>query len=159
MSYFALSIYIDESSCEVIAILHGGYCYTIHCIPNIDLNSSATRISLPTLITPFSGSALGWPQSRNPLPTINGHHSPPALVESIICQPAATSIGIPALDSISISATTDSNCSSELRKLFNVFNHLFRHYCCNFYAYVQNHPDNAGNYYRPYLVFELPYKP
>ncbi|MBW0584564.1 hypothetical protein O181_124279 [Austropuccinia psidii MF-1] len=114
MSSFALSIYIDEKGREVIAILHGSYRYTIHCISNIDSNSSATRISPPTSITPFSGSALIWPQLRNPLPTTNGHCSPPALVEGLISQPAATSVNNPTLDSISISATSDSNPSSEL---------------------------------------------
>ncbi|MBW0588829.1 hypothetical protein O181_128544 [Austropuccinia psidii MF-1] len=93
MSYFALSIYIDENSHKIIAILHNGYCYTIRCICNTNLNTDAPSISPPTSVTTFSGSVLAWPQSHNPLPTTNGHHSPQALVESVISQPAATSVG------------------------------------------------------------------
>ncbi|MBW0576750.1 hypothetical protein O181_116465 [Austropuccinia psidii MF-1] len=146
MSSFALSMYVDESSREAIAIIYNGYCYTIHCIHNTDPNSTMPGILPPTSITPFSGSALAWPQSHNPLPMTNGHHSPPALVEHIISQPAATSINNPTLDSISISATMDSNPPSKLQQLFDVFDHLFCRYCRDFNNYPQNHPDNAGDY-------------
>ncbi|MBW0574042.1 hypothetical protein O181_113757 [Austropuccinia psidii MF-1] len=106
----------------------------------------APSISPLTSVTMFSGSILAWPQSHNPSLMTNGHHSPPALVESFISQQTATSVGNLALDRISISATMESNRASELWKLFDVFDCLFHCYCPNFYDYVQNHPDNAGNY-------------
>ncbi|MBW0593684.1 hypothetical protein O181_133399 [Austropuccinia psidii MF-1] len=120
MSSFALSIYVNESS-------HGKRDYSRYFATNLYY-------------------ALAWPQSHNPLATTNGHHSPPALVEHIISQPAATSINNPTLDSISISATTDSNHPSELQQIFDFFDCLFRRYCRDFYDYIQNHPNNAGDY-------------
>ncbi|MBW0574581.1 hypothetical protein O181_114296 [Austropuccinia psidii MF-1] len=93
-------------------------------------------ISLPTSVTPFSGSIIAWPQSNNPLPMANGHHSPPSLVESFVSQPSATSINNHVFESISISTKTDFNPSSELQKFFDVSNHLFHCYCHYFYDYV-----------------------
>ncbi|MBW0557996.1 hypothetical protein O181_097711 [Austropuccinia psidii MF-1] len=146
MSSFALSVYIDKNGHKVIAVLYSGYCYTIRCIQNSDPNLNSPNISPPTTITPFSGLTLAWPQSNNPLPTTNGHPSPPALVSNLASQSAATIARHSTSDSISISATTSSNPSSELCQLFDIFDRLFRRYCCNFYNYVQNHPDNVGDY-------------
>ncbi|MBW0573976.1 hypothetical protein O181_113691 [Austropuccinia psidii MF-1] len=142
MSSFTLYIYIDENSHEVIAIVHNEYCYTIHCICNIDPNADVPNISPPTSVTPFSGSILAWPQSNNPLPMTNGHHSPPELAGNVIPKPVAGSKNDPTSDSISISAMTNSNPSSKLCQLFDVFNWYF----CDFYNYIQKHPDNVDDY-------------
>ncbi|MBW0561321.1 hypothetical protein O181_101036, partial [Austropuccinia psidii MF-1] len=140
-STFALPIYIDKNGCEVIAILLGGYRYTIHCIQNANPNANTASISPPTNITAFSGSILAWPRSNHPLPTTNGHPSPPALTEGI-----ATSANNSAPDSISISAMTSSDSLSKLCQLFNMFDLLFFCYCRNFYDYVQIHPNDARDY-------------
>ncbi|MBW0478837.1 hypothetical protein O181_018552 [Austropuccinia psidii MF-1] len=103
-------------------------------------------ISPPTTITPFSGSALAWPTSNNPLPATNSHHSPPALVGNLASQAVATVAAHSPSSSISISAMTSSNSTSKLCQLFDVFKHLFCCYCRNFYGYVQSLPDNMGNY-------------
>ncbi|MBW0541399.1 hypothetical protein O181_081114 [Austropuccinia psidii MF-1] len=146
MSTFGLSIYIDKNGCKVIAILHGGYQYTIHCIQNADPNANAASISPPTTITAFSGSVLAWPQSNNPLPTTNCHCSPPALAEGLASPSVATVALNSPSNSISVSATTSSNSTSELRQLFDVFYFLFSCYCRDFYDYIQNHPNDARDY-------------
>ncbi|MBW0463645.1 hypothetical protein O181_003360 [Austropuccinia psidii MF-1] len=148
MSSFALSIYIDENECEVIAILNGGYFYTIQCIQNVDPNSNFPATSPPTSITLFSRPTLAWPWllSNNPFPTINGHFSPAALTKNAVFQSVSASNNDPTSDNISISATTESNSTSELRQIFDVLDYLFCQYCRNFYDYVQNHPNNAGDY-------------
>ncbi|MBW0580298.1 hypothetical protein O181_120013 [Austropuccinia psidii MF-1] len=146
MSSFVLSIYINDNGHEVITILHGGYCYTIHCIHDLDLNSNATRILLPTSIMPLSGSTLAWPLSNNPLPMTNSHHSPPALVGNLASQSVVTVTANSLSNSISISAMISSNSNFELHQLFDVFNCLFYHYCRDFYNYIHNHPNNVGDY-------------
>ncbi|MBW0590461.1 hypothetical protein O181_130176 [Austropuccinia psidii MF-1] len=146
MSSFSLSVYLDENGREIIAILYNGFGHTIHFIQSTNNHHNPAHTTPPTSIIPFYGSTLAWPQSKNPLPTTNGHHSPPSLVEDIGSQPVSASADNPALHSISISATTDSNTSSKLCQPFDVFDPLFCQYCHYFYDYFQHHPDNASDY-------------
>ncbi|MBW0579162.1 hypothetical protein O181_118877 [Austropuccinia psidii MF-1] len=113
---------------EIIAILHNGFRYTIHCIQSTIDHHNPAHTTPPTSIISFSGSALSWPQFNNPLPITNVHFSPSALVEKVGSQPISASADNPILDDISISSTMESNLSSKLRQLFNVFNCLFCQY-------------------------------
>ncbi|MBW0588706.1 hypothetical protein O181_128421 [Austropuccinia psidii MF-1] len=137
---------MDKNDHKVIAILHGGYRYKIHCIQNTNTNTDLPSISPPTTIMPFSGLALAWTASNTPLPMTNGHPSPPALVGNLASQSVSTVTSHSTCNSVSILATTSSNSTSKLRHLFDVFNCLFHCYCHHFYNYIHNHPDNAGNY-------------